>query len=339
VSDFPPEALGFCARHEGVSPAALLDTYASRLSDVASFSMTGMANVQEGGLPALKARMSNTKDVSAVSFLDVDGSRLSLVDDEDDGRWRVLIHRNRKTITRSWLARLVAIVQSAPDFPGLRAAAVERDPSSMTSFVPLPPIAVANHAVLVTDAQVADAYYDPEAFWKVWDVEPLGAWKLCTRALDEIDEYRWLAYTFESTMALVRAARPGLSKYGVAYWEPETAIWWEFGDYQDEKGGYPALAPGDYDEATRTYDMIGFITKTPLEKGGEEPRHVLVREIHYVRDMVRSKRDAARRPVEAVRITFLEEWMARQERRPLLDAGARVYFRGNKTGELIEVKD
>jgi hypothetical protein len=66
---------------------------------------------------------------------------------------------------------------------------------------------------------------------------------------------------------------------------------------------------------------------------------VLVREIYYVRDLVRTKRDPAGRPVEVVRINFDEEWMARQERRPLLDAGARVYFRGSKAGELIEIKD
>jgi hypothetical protein len=223
---------------------------------------------------------------------------------------------------------LIAIVRDVAALPGLRSAAVEHDPTSMASFVPQPPIAEANHAVLATDAEVAAAYDDPKTFWKMWKVEPIGTWKLCTRALADIEEDRWLARTFESTMALVRAAGPGLTKYGPAYWEPEMAAWWEFGDYQDEKAGYPALAPLDYDEATRTYDMIGFITKTPLEKGGEEPRHVLVREIYYVRDLVRSKRDPAGRPVETVQITFDEEWMARQERRPLLDAGARVFYLG-----------
>jgi hypothetical protein len=328
MSDFAPETMGFYARHDGVSPAALLDIYASRLSDIVNFSLTGMTKVQHGGIAALKARLDKTKNVGAVSFRDVEGSRVSLVQDDDDGSWWVQISRGYKTISESWLATLVAITREAPSFPGLRSAAVERQATSMTTFVPEPPIAAANHAVLVTDAQVAAAYDDPKTFWKMWKVESIGTWKLCTRALDDIDEDRWLARTFESTMALVRAARPGLTKYGVARWKPEMAAWWEFGDYHDEKAGYPALAPLDYDEATRTYDMIGFITKTPLEKGGEEPRHVLVREIYFVRDLVRSKRDPAGRPVETVRITFDEEWMARQERRPLLDAGARVFYLG-----------
>jgi hypothetical protein len=328
MNDFPPQTLSFHARHDGLSPAPLLDIYAPRLSDIATFSMTGMTKVQNGGLAALKARLAKTKDVGAVHFYDFEGSRAKLVEDDDDGSWWIQISRGRKTISKSWLETLIAIVREAPTFPGLRSAAVERRASSMSSFVPEPPIAAANHAVLVTDAQVAAAYDDPQRFWKMWKVEPIGTWKLCTRALADIDEHRWLARTFESTMALVRVARPGLTKYGPAYWESEMAAWWEFGDFLDEKAGYPALAPLDYDEATRTYDMIGFITKTPLEKGGEEPRHVLVREIYYVRDLVRSKRDPAGRPVETVRITFDEEWMARQECRPLLDAGARVFYRG-----------
>lgn len=36
---------------------------------------------------------------------------------------------------------------------------------------------------------------------------------------------------------------------------------------------------------------------------------------------------------------FLEEWMAWQERRPLLDVGARVYYMDGKTGEIVEVAD
>jgi hypothetical protein len=43
--------------------------------------------------------------------------------------------------------------------------------------------------------------------------------------------------------------------------------------------------------------------------------------------------------VDTVRIVFPEEWMARRERRPLLDVGARVFFMDRKTGSDIEIKD
>jgi hypothetical protein len=338
VSGFPPERMSFRARHIGASATSLVSLYGPRLHEMTQFSVTGMNAPEKGTLASLTARIGDGDGITGVTIRGKDHLRAIIGEHDEHGTWEVQIDRG-EMISESWLARLVGILRDAPTFPGLQSAVVERQQSSLSSFVPEPPLAGANHALLTTDARVAESYDDPAAFWRMWKVEPIGSWKVCTRALSDIDEIDWLARTFESTMALVRAAKPRLTKYGPAYWEPEMRTWWEFGDYHDEKGGFPALAPGDYDEATHTYDMIGFITKTPLQKGGEERRHVLVREIHYVRDMVRGKRDPAGRPVEAVRITFLEEWMARQERRPLLDAGARVYFRGNKTGELIEIKD
>jgi hypothetical protein len=47
--------------------------------------------------------------------------------------------------------------------------------------------------------------------------------------------------------------------------------------------------------------------------------------------------DRDKRPVDHVRIVFEEEWMARRERRPRCDVGARVYFMNMKNGELVEV--
>jgi hypothetical protein len=36
-----------------------------------------------------------------------------------------------------------------------------------------------------------------------------------------------------------------------------------------------------------------------------------------------------------VRVAFAEEWVARRERRPLIDVGARVYFMDRNTGRDI----
>jgi hypothetical protein len=293
------------------------------------FLMTGMTAPVRGSLADLATRLAESKGITNVS---IEGPQHLWVSirtvDDDDRIWGVSIRHGHEAIDQAWMAHLLAILRDAHAFPGLLDAAVARDSSTLTNFVPEPPIARARHAVLVTDAEVAAAYDDPAVFWKMWKVEPVGKhWKLCTRALDKLDETRWLADTFESTMALVRAAKPKLTEYPwPVYWEPEMAPWWEYGDLQDEKAGFPALAPGDYDEATKTYDFLGFVTRTPLIEGGDEPRHVLVREIHNLRKLIRRKRDAAGRPVEAVRVTFMEEWMARQERRPLLDAGARVFY-------------
>ena len=97
------------------------------------------------------------------------------------------------------------------------------------------------------------------------------------------------------------------------------------------------LAPEGYDEETRSYVFTGFITKTPLEKGGKEPRRVMLPEIYMLRQLMLKKKDKQGRPVDYTKVVFGEEWMARQERRPLQDNGARVFFlRG---GHEVEVTD
>jgi hypothetical protein len=108
----------------------------------------------------------------------------------------------------------------------------------------------------------------------------------------------------------------------------------------DIKAGYPALSYVGYEAATRTVEYAGFVARTPLARGGEDPRFVLVREIHDLRALIAAKKDAEGRPVDTVRIVFPHEWMARQERRPLLDAGARVFYIDPKAdAELVEMTD
>ena len=91
--------------------------------------------------------------------------------------------------------------------------------------------------------------------------------------------------------------------------------------------------------STRTIEYAGFCTNTDIAKGGPDPRHVLIQEIHEVRALVKAKKDREGRPVDTVRVVFAEEWMARRERRPLLDVGARVFFMDPKTGSDLEIKD
>jgi len=43
-------------------------------------------------------------------------------------------------------------------------------------------------------------------------------------------------------------------------------------------------------------------------------------------------------PVKTVRIVFLDGWAAKQEKRPLLDIGCRVYPYDTQ-GELVELRD
>jgi hypothetical protein len=115
--------------------------------------------------------------------------------------------------------------------------------------------------------------------------------------------------------------------------------WWEFGDIQEERAGYPALTLVGYDPDTRIVEFAGFVTKRPLVEGGEEPRHVLIAEIHPIRELVLAGETDDGRPIDTVRVVFPHEWMARQERRPLLDVGARVFYLNPADGELVELTD
>jgi hypothetical protein len=223
---------------------------------------------------------------------------------------------------------MVQVARRARELPAFAYAAVQRKPSPFTIFVPEPPIARTNHFVITTEAEVADAYDDPEAFWCAWQtIDMIGEHRLCTRGLADLDEYAWLARTFESTMHMARSAKADLTTYYLKpYWKEEFAAWWEFGDYRAEKAGYPALAPVGYDPDTRAFEMFGFITKTPLYLGGPEPRHVLIREIYELRKLARRKQVREGQPLDAVNVVWAERWMAMSERRPLLDVGAKVFY-------------
>jgi len=229
--------------------------------------------------------------------------------------------------------------------PGFEFAVLARHETSWAEFPPQPPLARYNHVVTVSDAEVADAYDEPDAFWQCWDrVERVGDQRVCIRALGKLEVRDWLAETFESTMYLARIAKPKRTIYLTPHrGGPAPAAfapWWKYGDIiADERAGYPALSFVGYDPSTRTVEYAGFCTNTDIAKGGPDPRHVLIREIHEIRALVKAKKDRDGHPVDTVRIVFAEEWMARRERRPLLDVGARVFFMDRKAGNDIEVTD
>jgi hypothetical protein len=248
-----------------------------------------------------------------------------------------------------WMETMAKLCVASASIPGLQYQELERA-TTWADFAPQPPLAGCNHIVTVTDAMVAAAYSDTSSlphswqgsFYDCWDrVERVGDQRVCIRALDKLDVEQWLAATFETTMHLARLAKPKRTRYlPPGNVRPAFAAWWEYGDLIDEeKAGYPALTFTGYDPTTRTVEYAGFCTDTRVSQGGPDPRHVLIREIHSVRALVKAKKDPDGRPVDTVRIVFMEEWMARRERRPLLDAGARVFFMDRNTGKDVEVTD
>ena len=70
----------------------------------------------------------------------------------------------------------------------------------------------------------------------------------------------------------------------------------------------------------------------------EGDRHIPLREISMVGGLLAAEKDSQGRPVDDVRVVFLDEATARWECRPLKDVDALVYFH-NLTGNLVEVVD
>lgn len=230
------------------------------------------------------------------------------------------------TADEAWVEKAIDALRDAVEYHGLESAEVTRPAQPV--FAPHPPIAKACYAVLTTDAQVTDSYDDPTVFWEAWDkIEPIGKFKLCTRALTALTEDYWLGETFENTMAMVRAAKPKLTGY-TGWYQPTkaSAPWWHYGDVQDEKAGWPLLDFVGYDPKTRTMEYAA---------KPNHPGHLLLQEIMTLMNLVDGKtRDG--QPIEVVRAVFLDEKQARAEKRPLLDNDIKVYFLG-KAGELVEL--
>lgn len=212
---------------------------------------------------------------------------------------------------------------------------LERTEKSL-AFVPKPPIAGHRHIVVTDEDEVARSYDDPALFWRQWTpVHESGPRRLCMRALDSNETAKYLGRTFAGTMALARNAKPGLTEYGIPLkYDRNLREFWEPGPFSEEKAGLPALTFVGHDPKTDLYEYTGYI-----ERNNDEHGHVLAKELCDLNEIYYSKEDGKGGLVAGrVHVVFLEEWMARQERRPLRDVGARVFFLG-RAGEPVEVSD
>jgi hypothetical protein len=316
------------------------------LGKTVGYAVTGMRETTTGLQTELEEQIERmgTEEVHHFAMLLEDQTRFNLTRGVG-GRpsWSIEGRYPAETLPNAkWMEAMAKLSIASVQLPGFDFAVLARHETSWAEFPPMPPLARYNHAVTTSEAEVADSYEDPSSFWKCWDrVERVGDQCVCIRGLESFDVESWLGWTFESTMHLARIAKPSRTIYRTPREvHPAIAPWWEYGDIiADEAAGYPALSLVGYDASTRTVEYSGYCTDTDIAKGGTDPRHVLIREIHEIRSLVKSKKDRDGHPVDTVRVVFAEEWMARRERRPLLDVGARVCFMDPKTGKDIEVTD
>lgn len=190
----------------------------------------------------------------------------------------------------------------------------------------LPEVPVAchrTHVVTATDAEVAAAYADPAAFWESgWSgVERHGDRALLWRAPDARDSADFLRAVLPQQWALARAARPRLTRYALPSVEP--------GEEPVYRAEEPVLQPAVYDAATGEVE---------LACGAPPPAHVPGWQVFDLLSVLQAGALDDGRPVRSARVVFLFPEAAREEKRPLLDVGARVMWY-DEAGMLVEEMD
>lgn len=340
---YPNELRLKVAHREPVPPIELARLYADGLREVGrreivEYAVADTVKTRPGGWAKLESELRRLGAQTHYFWMcTADETTVLGTRSDPQGTWAISVSAPERP-PQGWLEATATFTRRAMAMPAFVRAELQRVAGGGTTFMPSPPIAGVNHVVTTTEEEVGAAYEDPSVFWNAWThVEQHGELRLCTRALHAVEEEDWLEDTHLSTMDLARAARANRTRYESAVWLDWTKPWWDFGDIRDEWAGYPALTPTAYEPSAEMVELAGFVTKRPLREGGEEPRHVLIAEVHAVRKMIRAKKTSDGQPVAVVRVVFSEEWMARQERRPLLDVGAQVYFRSG--GELVAVTD
>lgn len=148
------------------------------------------------------------------------------------------------------------------------------------------------------------AYDDDDAFLAAWDVVEYwgehGDKLLLARCLENpIDRVAILDHTIADQWAMARAAKPRVTFYSDPVVHP------------DEQ----AL----YEEARSRLELVG------TREGVTEYSCVLTDvDDHLAGHEIYALRGSVQRGV--VRVVFKEQWMAEQEKRPLLDVGVRVFW-------------
>ena len=162
---------------------------------------------------------------------------------------------------------------------------------------------------------------DPQAYWDSWSVERTGGRGLCTRALDVNSGVELYEAIAERQWAMARAVKPG----GCTLYQP---------------------LPEEHEEALftrgeRTLHMVGYLedTKTvELSCAILDDQHIHGWEILGLHDMREEGTTTEGYEVEAIRVVFLDEAVARREKRPLLDARIQV-FAYDQEGELLQLTE
>lgn len=191
-------------------------------------------------------------------------------------------------------------------------------------FLPFAPLVEgASQLCVADDAAVAEGYRRPDDFWNAgWSVlDEHDGKRLLGRHLDLLGGPEFLKRVLDHQWTMARAASPGMTVYRDPVVRQEEYAVFHSGERRLHSVGYQTA------RAELEYSCV-------LERG----QHVQGWEIFALRKIVVDGKSTEGWPVRSIRVVFLEEWMAAQEKRPLLDIGCRVWFY-NGEGALEEMTE
>jgi hypothetical protein len=299
---------------------------------------TGVPSVTQWCIPvATRNRKKGLHEAIAKLFETDPANRETSLGFDLEAGWSGAIGRPAGNPNRQSLLLMVHLDQERPELPTVVAkfASVCRELlarvpvrwgrarwiGSGALCVPHVPIAETRAQVVVTSVrEVDDAYERPEAFWKAWDVrEEHGDRTLLIRAVEAKDSVDMLRRSIGPQWEMARAAKPGRVHHVVPSVEPEEESIYLQGDSPLKTVGYL--------EKEKLVEMSCVLPKNA---------HIPGWQIHNLLERILSKTVPDGRPLETLRIVFLDRWAAEQEKRPLLDIGAKVYWQGD-SGDIVPV--
>lgn len=242
--------------------------------------------------------------------------------DEGPDVWMVhMSHRCRQREAPELLTRHAQFLRSLAGSGKLVRVFVERENGGVLCLPEIPIVGLNAHILAIPPERVALGYDSPDQFLKAgWKRETVNGFLFLERGMKALDNAEYLKEILGHQWAMARAAKAHCTNY---YWpkveENEKAIY---------RSGSAAL------------ELVGYVVREKTVEFScvleSKNQHVQGWEVYTIFRLIQEKKTADDDRVEAVRVVFFERWMAEQERRPLLDVGARVFYHA-QDGNLKEV--
>ena len=178
--------------------------------------------------------------------------------------------------------------------------------------------------MFVNQKQIESRFDRPEVFWNAgWDIkEQYGDRYLLGRCLDMhkyFDDYSYLSHILFDQWNMVRASKPGWTKFYHAQPEESELFY----------SGEPRLNIANYYEDSKTLEYSCNLKGDQYIQGWE---------IFKIWIMLNKGQMKDEREVKSVRVAFTDKETAEREKRPLLEAGAKVIYM-NEKGEEVEIRE